>query len=103
MTEQESVVRGWLSSDSEDGNDAGQFSRSDFEGDAGYLRLQLQKTYNGDSRFKLLDKDFKVDTKQKSKLPEQMFGAMSKRERIELFKTKPRIEEKDSDQDDWGQ
>ena len=59
-----SVIRGWLQSDSEENanNDAGQFEKTDFEGDGGYLRLQLQKTFKGDSRFKLTDKDFKVDT-----------------------------------------
>ena len=98
-----SVVRGWLQSDSEVGNDAGQFDRTDFEGDGGYLRLQLQKTFKGDSRFKLEDKDFKVDTQKKSKLPEEMFGAMSKREKDELFKTKQRKTKAEKDSDDEGQ
>ena len=70
--------------------------------------MQLQKTYKGDSRFNLGDKDFDVDLKQKAKLPETMLGSLSKRENDLLFK--PRTEKlslldqiaipKDKDSDD---
>jgi len=48
------------------------------------LLLQLQKSYKGDERFKLLENDFNVDLKEAAKhrkqLPSAMLGALSKRE-----------------------
>jgi len=41
--------------------------------------LQLQKTYKGDERFKL-DENFKVDKSDAKFMPQEMFGAMSKKE-----------------------
>lgn len=82
------VVKDWLQSDSEGENDAAeQFEKSYFEGDRGHLRLQLQKTYGGDDRFKL-DENFKVDKSDAKLMPSDMFGAMSKKEKDELFKAK---------------
>ena len=73
------VVKDWLQSDSESDQAADQFQKSYFEGDRGHLRLQLQKTYKGDDRFKL-DENFKVDKSDAKLMPQEMFGAMSKKE-----------------------
>lgn len=80
------LVKDWLQSDSD--NEVGnQFEKSYFEGDRGHLRLQLQKTYKGDERFKL-DENFKVDKSDAKLMPQEMFGAMSKKEKEELFRVK---------------
>jgi hypothetical protein len=76
-------VQNWLDSDSDDRSAQDAFSKEQFEGSKGHMRLQLQKTYQGDERFKL-DKSFNVSKNQKL-LPDQMKGAMSKRERDLLF------------------
>ena len=83
------LVTGWLSSDSEDAGLL--FEKTEFEGTKGHMRLQLQKTYEGDERFKLTG-DFHVD--KKAKLPEKMIGGMSRMERDQLLtehKTKEKI------------
>lgn len=98
------IVRDWLQSDSE--SDAGkQFDKKYFEGDRGHLRLQLQKTYKGDERFKL-DDGFKVDKADRKLMPELMFGGMSKREKDALFTVKParvrdEVKKEDSDGVQW--
>ena len=83
------VVKDWLQSDSEDDDSdhASKFQKDYFEGERGHLRLQLQKTYKGDERFKL-DEGFRVDKSDSKLMPADMFGAMSKREKESLFKTK---------------
>lgn len=74
------------------------FDKSQYEGKKGHLLLQLQKSYKGDSRFKLLGKEhagFDIDLKQAKKhLPQSMLGALSKREETMLFR------EENSDEDD---
>lgn len=83
------LVKDWLqsSSDSEGSDLDARFDKQEFEGDKGHLRLQLQKTYKGDERFKL-DKNFTVETKSKHHLPDDLFGSLSKREKDNLFHNK---------------
>lgn len=99
------IIKDWLySDDSEADQVADQFQKSYFEGDRGHLRLQLQKTYKGDERFKL-DENFKVDKSDAKLMPQEMFGAMSKKEKQELFKPKVKsLERKAQEQqsDDEG-
>lgn len=97
------LIKNWLSGDSNsDGEENFQdrFSKEEFEGDKGHLRLQLQKTYKGDDRFKL-DKNFTVETRSKHHLPDDLYGSLSKLERERLFKEKQnkkqQINEYDSD------
>ena len=96
-------MQNWLDSDSDDQSAQDAFSKEQFEGSKGHMRLQLQKTYQGDERFKL-DKSFNVSKNQKL-LPDQMKGAMSNRERDLLFApTAPKPEEaaKSEDEDVEG-
>ena len=51
----------------------------------GHLLLQLQKTYMGDDRFKL-DKEFEAD--EIDKLPSNLLGSLSTRERQDLLLSK---------------
>lgn len=55
------------------------------------MRLQLEKTYGGDDRFKLT-KDFEVSykdaNKSKSHIPDVMLGALSKREQEDFISDK---------------
>lgn len=83
------IIKDWLKSDSDsEASDLdARFDKSEFEGDRGHLRLQLQKTYKGDDRFKL-DKGFSVETKSKHHLPDDLFGSLSKREKEGLFSNK---------------
>lgn len=75
-------MTGWLDG-SEESDGAENFDRKQFEGTKGHLRLLLQKSYKGDDRFKL-DKSFKIDT-DKSLMPENLLGAISKHEKDSLF------------------
>ena len=52
----------WMGSDNEDqtqsqgqGGQAEDFEQTRFDGLSGHMRLQLEKTYGGDDRFKLTD------------------------------------------------
>ena len=57
-----SVITNWLESDSDADNAAQAFDKTEFEGTKGHLRLHMQKTYGGDSRFKLTS-DFVIEKK----------------------------------------
>ncbi len=87
------LVKDWLQSDSDDSDLDARFNKQEFEGDKGHLRLQLQKTYKGDDRFKL-DKNFTVETKSKHHLPDDLFGSLSKREKENLFHNKTTVKQK---------
>ena len=54
------------------------------------MRLQLEKTYGGDDRFKLTN-DFEVSFKDANKahrhVPDTMLGALSKREQEDFVST----------------
>jgi hypothetical protein len=84
----------WMG-DSEEERDH-DFSQTRFEGRDGHLRLQLEKTYKGDDRFKLTE-DFDVSfadaNRSKRHVPDIMMGGMSKREIESLFKSKGDDEE----------
>lgn len=58
------------------------------------MRLQLEKTFGGDDRFKL-DEDFDVSfgdaNKSKAHVPDVMLGALSKREQEDFFAHKKEI------------
>mmetsp|Transcript_27030 Transcript_27030/g.41169 ORF Transcript_27030/g.41169 Transcript_27030/m.41169 type:complete len:121 (+) Transcript_27030:1-363(+) len=80
----------WMGDDEDDQSqqeDAG-FAQDRFEGLDGHMRLQLQKTYGGDDRFKLTE-DFDVSLKDANKshthVPDNMLGALSKTEFQHFF------------------
>jgi hypothetical protein len=64
-------------------NDIDNFTQTRFDGLDGHMRLQLEKTYGGDDRFKLTE-DFNVSFKDANKVrahvSDVMLGALSKRE-----------------------
>lgn len=65
-----------------------EFAQERFEGLDGHMRLQLEKTYGGDDRFKLTDDftvSFKDANKAKRHIPDTMLGAMSKREQEDFI------------------
>ena len=75
------------SSDNEDQAKAFDQSRFD-DGLVGHMRLQLEKTFGGDDRFKLTG-EFDVSlgdaNKHKKHVPDVMLGALSKREQEDFF------------------
>ena len=74
----------WLGSDSEEITNFGQ---ERFEGREGHRRMQLEKTFKGDDRFKLtneFDVSIRDAEKVRANLPDTMIGAMSKKELEDL-------------------
>ena len=68
--------------------DQEEFIQQRFEGLDGHMRLQLEKTYGGDERFKLTDEfkvSFKDANKAKRHIPDAMLGALSKREQQDFI------------------
>lgn len=64
------------------------FEATRFEGLEGHMRLQLEKTFGGDDRFKLTE-DFNVSFKDANRknahVSDVMLGALSKREQQDFF------------------
>ena len=96
----------WLggeSQNSDDGNafgdDADVFKKDQYEGMDGHMRLQMQKTYGDDDRFKL-DEDFDVNfadaNKVNAHIPDKLVGALNERE-LEGLKMKTKKEDKKYD------
>ena len=55
------------------------FEKAQYDGLEGHMRLQLQKSYGGDKRFKLTE-EFDVSLKDNHHISDVMLGALSKRE-----------------------
>jgi len=86
MTNENKVTKyeDWMSEGSGDDQPDGFASHDRFEGGIdGHMRLQLEKTFGGDERFKL-SKDFDVSFKDanagKRHISEIMMGGLSKKE-----------------------
>ena len=79
----------WMQDSDENDNQPNAFDQSRFDdGLEGHMRLQLEKTFGGDDRFKLTN-DFNVSlgdaNKHKKHVPDIMLGALSKREQEDFF------------------
>ena len=74
---------------SENINSTSSFYKKQLEGSSGHVLLQLQKSYKGDSRFKL-DERFEGDMDlSKHKLSSNVMGSMSKLESNQLVTSAP--------------
>ena len=72
------------SASSSDRDAAALFNQDRYEGRDGHMRLLMEKTYGGDSRFKL-GQEFQVDyqdaNRVKAHIPDQFMVSMTKKER----------------------
>ena len=109
MTNENRVVKfeDWMSEGSDAEEPAGFPSHDRFEGGIdGHMRLQLEKTFGGDERFKLT-KDFDVSLKDanagKRHISEVMMGGLSKKEQKDFFEKKNEHSDQESQDIEVGE